>query len=126
MNPPSNPVGWFEIYVSDMARARAFYEAVLARTMVPLESPVPGVEMVTFGMGIEGPGCTGALVRMDEVEPGGSTLVYFSCDDCSVEAGRIGSAGGTVAREKFPIGPYGFVALGIDTEGNMFGLHSMR
>jgi len=24
MNPKRNPVGWFEIYVSDMARAKAF------------------------------------------------------------------------------------------------------
>ena len=27
---PSNPVGWFEIYVQDMPRARAFYESVFA------------------------------------------------------------------------------------------------
>lgn len=25
----TNPVGWFEIYVQDMPRAKAFYEAVL-------------------------------------------------------------------------------------------------
>jgi predicted enzyme related to lactoylglutathione lyase len=25
----SNPVGWFEIYVQDMERAKAFYEAML-------------------------------------------------------------------------------------------------
>jgi uncharacterized protein len=31
-----------------------------------------------------------------------------------------------VVREKFSIGPYGFVALATDTEGNMIGLHSMR
>ena len=29
MSTPRNPVGWFEIYVTDMARARAFYEAAL-------------------------------------------------------------------------------------------------
>jgi hypothetical protein len=28
-----NPVGWFEIYVQDMPRAKAFYEAVLALTL---------------------------------------------------------------------------------------------
>jgi len=35
-------------------------------------------------------------------------------------------AGGRLGREKFPIGEYGFIALAIDTEGNMFGLHSMQ
>ena len=31
-----NPVGWFEIYVQDMPRARAFYEAVLGVTLEQL------------------------------------------------------------------------------------------
>lgn len=35
-------------------------------------------------------------------------------------------AGGRIEREKFSIGEYGFIALAIDTEGNMFGLHSMQ
>ena len=29
----SNPVGWFEIYVQDMPRAKAFYEAVFQGTL---------------------------------------------------------------------------------------------
>jgi predicted enzyme related to lactoylglutathione lyase len=53
-------------------------------------------------------------------------LVYFSCTDCAVEAKRIVAAGGRIMKEKFSIGAYGFIALGFDTEGNMFGLHSMR
>ncbi len=31
-----NPVGWFEIYVQDMDRAKAFYENVLSRTLEAL------------------------------------------------------------------------------------------
>ena len=63
---------------------------------------------------------------MDGVPSGGnSTLVYFGCEDCAVEAARVASAGGTVHRDKFSIGQYGFIALVIDTEGNMIGLHSM-
>jgi hypothetical protein len=30
MNPPSNPVGWFEIYVQDIERAKAFYQGLFA------------------------------------------------------------------------------------------------
>ena len=62
-----NPVRWFEIYVQDMARARAFYEAV-----------------------------------------------------------RVAGAGGRLHRDKMSIGQYGFVALAFDTEGNLFGMHSLR
>jgi hypothetical protein len=57
---------------------------------------------------------------------GNSVLVYFSCADCAIEAGRVAKAGGRVEKEKFSIGEYGFIALAIDTESNMFGLHSMK
>lgn len=119
-----NPVRWFEIYVQDMARARAFYQSVLGAELQKLESP--GVEMYAFPMQMNVAGASGSLVKMEGVPSGGnSTLVYFGCEDCGVEAGRVGAAGGKVFKEKFSIGQYGFIALAVDTEGNMFGLHSM-
>ena len=118
-----NPVGWFEIYVQDMPRARAFYEAVLATTLAQLESG--DLEMWAFPMQPEAKGSAGSLVRMEGMASGGnSTLVYFSSEDCAVEAGRVGANGGKVFKEKFPIGQYGFIALATDPDGNMFGLHS--
>ncbi len=119
-----NPVGWFEIYVQDMPRARAFYEAVLQLSLQPLPSPL--VEMVAFPMTPEAPGAGGALVRMEGVASGGSTLVYFVCEDCAVVASRVPAAGGRVERPKLAIGDHGFIALAVDSEGNLFGLHSMR
>ena len=56
---------------------------------------------------------------------GNSTLVYFHCGDCAVEQGRVAGAGGRVERPKWAIGQYGHIALVVDTEGNMIGLHSM-
>jgi len=35
-------------------------------------------------------------------------------------------SGGRIHKKKFSIGQYGFISLAIDTEGNMFGLHSMK
>lgn len=119
-----NPVGWFELYVQDMPRARAFYEKVLGVTLSPL--PTPDLEMLAFPMDMEAPGSSGALVRMPGVPSGGSTLVYFVCDDCAVEGGRVVEAGGKIHRDKMSIGEYGFIVLAVDTEGNMFGLHSMK
>lgn len=57
---------------------------------------------------------------------GNSTLVYFICEDCAVEAGRVEKSGGRIQRKKTTIGEYGFISLVYDTEGNMFGLHSMK
>ena len=34
-----NPVGWFEIYVQDMERAKNFYESVLLADLERLENP---------------------------------------------------------------------------------------
>lgn len=118
-----NPVGWFEIYVNDMTRAKAFYEATFA---VKLEAlPVQGEQMLAFPMQPEQPGCPGALVHFAGKPAGdGGTVVYFSCDDCAVEAARAARSGGRVLKEKFSIGPYGFIALVHDTEGNLIGLHS--
>ena len=123
-----NPVGWFEIYVQDVQRAKAFYEAVLAVKLEKLEAPGPGpLEMWAFPMQQGGTGAAGSLVKMEGMPSGGnSTLVYFSCQDCAVEAGRVAAQGGKVMKEKFSIGPYGFIALVVDTEGNMIGLHSMQ
>ncbi|HSD16350.1 MAG TPA: VOC family protein [Thermomonas sp.] len=124
----SNPVGWFEIYTDDLARARAFYETVLGVTLEPLPLPggMDGFQMLAFPSTMENPGAGGTLCRMEGVSPGpGGTLVYFTCADCAVEAGRVEAAGGRLQQAKMSIGDYGNIALAFDTEGNMFGLHSM-
>jgi predicted enzyme related to lactoylglutathione lyase len=46
--------------------------------------------------------------------------------DCSVEAGRASNNGGRIQRDKFSIWRIWFIALILDTEGNMVGLHSME
>jgi len=121
----NNPVGWFEIYVQDMARAKAFYMAVLGVKLERLNNP--GMEMWAFPMNMERYGAAGALVKAPGYPSGGnSVLVYFACDDCATEAGRVAKAGGRIEKAKFSIGEYGFIVLAIDTEGNMFGLHSMK
>jgi len=120
-----NPAVWFEIYVQDMNRAKKFYESVLQGKLEKLDSP--GMDMLAFPMEMNAPGASGALVKMQGVPSGGnSTLIYFGCEDCSVEEGRVTKSGGRIHKNKFSIGQYGFISLVIDTEGNMFGLHSMK
>jgi predicted enzyme related to lactoylglutathione lyase len=127
----NNIVGWFEVYVADMARARAFYETVfdvqLARLAPQGEAGEKSdIEMWAFPMQHDRYGAPGALVRMEGFQPGGNgVLVYFTCGDCAVQAQRVRAAGGKVVKEKFSIGQFGNIALATDTEGNMIGLHSM-
>lgn len=120
----ANPVGWFEIYVQDMNRAKAFYEAVFDVRLEKLGSESP--ELWKFPQSMTSYGASGALGRMEGVPSGGnSTMVYFTCEDCAEELARVPDAGGKIQHEKFAIGEYGFIAVAVDTEGNMIGLHSM-
>lgn len=121
-----NAVVWFEIYVNDMARARAFYEAVLGVELHGLDVG-DGLDMQLFPSDEGAIGASGALVHHPEMPAGGnSTLVYFGCDDCAVEAARVEASGGTLLRDKMSIGEHGFVAHAKDSEGNMFALHSRQ
>jgi predicted enzyme related to lactoylglutathione lyase len=88
MNPNRNPVGWFEIYVQDMERSKAFYQNTFQVTLQRL--PSPELELWAFPMQQpDNPGCAGALARMKGKDSGtGGTIVYFSCADCAVETSR--------------------------------------
>jgi len=120
-----NPGRWFEIYVQEMDRARQFYEKVLQLKLEKLGNPDP--EMWAFPMEQDKVGAGGALVKMEGMPSGGnSVLIYFGSNDCAVEAARVKDAGGKLVKEKMSIGQYGFIALAMDTEGNMFGLHSIE
>jgi predicted enzyme related to lactoylglutathione lyase len=120
-----NPVGWFEIYVHDTERAKAFYEAVFNVSLIAENTH--GMDMWMFPFDSQYPGCAGALVKMPEARPGpGGTLVYFSCKDCEVEAERVVRNGGQVLRPKLSIGEYGDIVIAQDTEGNVIGLHNSR
>jgi len=120
-----NPVGWFEIYVQNLKRAKKFYESVFEVKLSKLNNPK--LEIWGFPGDMKGWGAGGALIKMEGYPSGGnSTIVYFSCDDCSRVEKRVVKYGGGIEKKKFSIGEYGFISFVFDTEGNMFGLHSLK
>lgn len=125
-----NPVGWFEIYVDDMDKAKSFYQTVFETELTsisPEGADESELEMWMFPQKMENYGASGAICKMKGVSPGGmGTHVYFSCDDCAIEESRVVGAGGKVMKSKFSIGEYGFIAMCLDPAGNMIGLHSMK
>lgn len=123
--PAKNPFTWVEIYVDDMNRAKAFYESVLKVSLIDMQMPEEFGQMVSFPWAEGKENISGALVKMDSMKPGnGGTLVYFTCDDCAIEEGRVKAAGGEVLQPKMSLGEHGFCSIVQDTEGNTIGLHS--
>jgi predicted enzyme related to lactoylglutathione lyase len=123
-----NAIGWFDIYVSDMDRAEAFYRTVLQREFEQISDPTDSsVVMRGFVTEMDCYGAGGALVKREGAGPvTGGTIVYFGVEDCAVEESRVAGAGGQVVNPMMSIGKYGFVSVCMDTEGNLFGLSSMK
>jgi predicted enzyme related to lactoylglutathione lyase len=124
----ANMVGWFEIPVIDMDRAKKFYETVF-------EVEIQVRDLNELQMGIfpfaEGKGgAWGALVKHAEFYHPSTTegpLLYFSCKDAQIEADRIEKAGGKLLVPKRLIAEgVGFMALFLDSEGNRLALHSRQ
>jgi predicted enzyme related to lactoylglutathione lyase len=122
-----NAIGWFDIYVEELDRAVAFYQTVLACKLEPIGDPTGENQMMSFPADMSVYGAGGALTKSPHASPGiGGTIVYFSAQDCAVEEARVADAGGQVIRPKISIGEFGFVSLCQDSEGNMFGISSMK
>lgn len=123
----NNTIGWFDITVNEMDRAVTFYEKVFNRKLEAIGDPTGETHMMGFPADMSSYGAAGALVKSNHSSPGiGGTLIYFSVEDCAIIEAKVDVAGGRLIRPKFSIGDFGWVSLCEDTEGNMFGLNSMK
>ena len=120
----TNPVNWFEIPVTDMERAKKFYESVLDVELSMLS--MGPMQMFQFPMVDDTYGSAGTLVQAEGYKPShDGTLVYFSVGDIDGTLGKVIASGGKTILPKMSIAEYGFVAHFEDSEGNKVALHSM-
>lgn len=119
-----NMVGWFEIPVNDMDRAKAFYESVFQVEIKVVD--FGGLLMGWFPDRGEVQGAQGTLIKQESYIPSQEgTLVYFISDDVQNELDRIEAAGGKIYQPKTQISPeHGYMGVFIDSEGNRIALHS--
>jgi hypothetical protein len=117
-------VGWFEIPVSDMGRAKKFYETVFKIEVKDVD--FGGLKMGWFPDNNGAYGATGTLIQQESYIPSQEgTLVYFMSEDVQNELDRIEAAGGKIYQSKTKISDeHGFMGVFIDTEGNRVALHS--
>ena len=103
-----NPVEWFEIPTSDLERAKSFYAKVFDIEFQFIE--MPDSNMYMFGAP-DAIGSGGCLLQSNESKPSTEgSIIYFSCEDVAVQAGRVEEAGGKLHMPKTDIGEFGFYA----------------
>lgn len=117
-------INWFEIPVTDIERAIAFYQTVFAIQINKQE--FGEVVMGQFPSNDEAGAATGALMKYPSYIPSEEgALLYFNSVDIHTELNRVVHAGGSIQREKTMIAPeHGYMAVFIDSEGNRIALHS--
>ena len=122
MSTQLNPVHWFEIPVSDMARARAFYENVFGVKLDPLDAGP--MKMAWFPRPEKAAGSSGGLVQAPGRVPSVSgTIVFFSVADIDATLAVVVKHGGKVVMPKSG-GGSGSIAHFEDSEGNLIALFS--
>lgn len=120
-----NMVSWFEIPVTNMERAKSFYDTVFS---IKIQIQDFGGTLMGWFPFIEGKlGASGSLIQNEAYEPSESkgVLIYFSTEDINSEINKVEAAGGKIIQPKTQISPdIGYMALFIDCEGNRIALHS--
>lgn len=121
-----NPIGWFEIPVTDLDRAETFYSDFFGFTM-DRKPEQGGFTMSWFPQPKDGYGATGTLLLGEGYEPTDKgVLIYFTAPEGTVEASvKKAREMGIECSDRIDIGEHGFVAMITDSEGNKIAIHAM-
>ena len=121
LNSRVNRAVWFDIPVADLARAARFYRAVMK---IGVEEVAAGPYRFCVLEHADGNG--GCLVpNAAEVTSSGGILLYLNAEGRIRDAVAQATAhGGKVVEAIKAIGPHGFRAVILDSEGNRLALHS--
>lgn len=125
MDATVNTLNWFEISVSDMSRARKFYETIFDVKLE--ETEMMGMKMAFFPSENMSGKVSGGLVQGPMHKPSldGAKIYFNGNPDLNNALSKIEAAGGKVTMPKTKIGDdIGYMAFFVDTEGNGVALHS--
>ena len=127
MKATDNTINWFEISVSDITRAKKFYETVFGIQMKQQENM--GMQMAFFPSEDMNGKVSGSLVQGPMHKPGtdGAKLYLNANPDLANALSNVEKAGGQVAMPKTLITEeIGYMAIFVDSEGNTVALHSNK
>ena len=124
MSSETNAINWFEIPVTDILRAKKFYESIFEIEMEEME--MPGMQYAMFPFDPMKGKVAGGLAQSPMHTPGTTgPIIYLNANpDLQKVLDRIEKAGGEIRMPKTSIGQNGFMAFFTDSEGNAIALHS--
>ena len=118
----TSAINYFEIPVTDMRRAKDFYETIFGIEMKSIKYETS--EFAIFPHG----NISGSLAKGEKYKPSMmGVLCYLNAgEDLSLVLDKVENAGGKIISSKTKVSDHGFVARFSDTEGNLIALHSMN
>lgn len=124
----TNILTWFEIPVTDIDRAKKFYETILDIEMVKRTDGNDEAVFFPFNSNViqaTSGRVTGVLAKTETNNPSSNgTVVYINASPyIQIVLDKVEQAGGKVIMPRTQI-PAGFIAIIIDSEGNKIGLHA--
>jgi len=125
MDATANALNWFEISVTDIARAKKFYEEVFGIKMEEME--MMGMKMAMFPTDAMSGKVGGAIVESQYHKPSadGAKIYLNGNPDLDAALGKVVAAGGQIHMPKMKISDeIGYMGFFVDTEGNVVALHS--
>ena len=120
-NSQHNRAVWFDVPCADLDRAAEFYRTVLGCGVSKEQFDETSFCVIDHEQG--NGGCL--ILDADAPTATGGILVYLNVDGRIRDAvAQAESHGGTIVETVHSIGPHGFRAIVIDSEGNRLALHS--
>lgn len=118
----ANQIVWCDIPVVDLERAIKFYSVILGAEVKKQEFSGTAIGILPHNDGEVG----GCLIASDTEKPSDKgVMVYLNTNGRLDDAvASVAPNGGQVLQAKHPIGPFGFRAIILDSEGNRVALHS--
>ncbi|SFD88809.1 hypothetical protein SAMN05518672_103709 [Chitinophaga sp. CF118] len=127
LSAKTNALNWFEIPVTNTARAKKFYETIMDVQMDTQE--MMGMEMTSFPYDMESNSgkVSGALVKSEMHKPDmDGVIVYLNANPAiQTVLDKIEAAGGKIIMPRTLINEQiGYMAFFTDSEGNRMALHA--
>lgn len=127
MNQETNVLNWFEIPVTDIQRAKHFYQTIFNIHMEDMN--MDNMQMAAFPYSPGNGKVSGALAKSDFHKPSMDGPVIYLNADPNMEPvlEKIEQEGGKILMGKTQItSEIGYMAFFVDTEGNRIALHSQN